>query len=244
MLILSRIGRMASRGSPEIVPHVYQLTDGGVNMMLIVEEELCLIDTGFRNSSSRIAGFLHSLGRSAVEISLIIITHNHFDHIGGLAELSELTGAKVAAHSAGIVDAAVEPAYLGGIRKLLRFPLFSNLRRRFTLGPDDVDIKLEDGEVLKPLGGLKVVHTPGHTADSISLYSPQNRLLIVGDALVRRRKILQFPYRMVSSDLTQAVDSVKKMAELDFDILCFGHGRPIAGGAHAKLAALIEKGRG
>lgn len=234
---------MSSR-SLEIVPHVYQLTNGGVNMILIVEEELTLIDTGFRNSSSRIAGFLHSLGRSVEEISLIIITHNHFDHIGGLAELRKVTGAKVAAHSAGIVDTGAEPPYPEGIRRVLRSALFSNLRRRFTLGPDDVDIQLEDGEVLKPLGGLRVVHTPGHTPDSISLYSPQNRLLIVGDALVRRRKILQFPYRMVSSDLTQAADSVRKMGELDVDILCFGHGRPITGGARAKLAALIEKGRG
>jgi len=95
--------------------------------------------------------------------------------------------------------------------------------------------------VLKPLGGLKVIHTPGHTPDSISLYSPGSRLLIVGDALVRRSKIPQIPHKMVSSDLVQAVDSVKKMVELDFDILCFGHGRPIMEDARARVAMLLER---
>ena len=213
-------------------------------MILIAEDELTLIDTGFYGSSARVTEFIHSLGRSIHEISLIIITHNHFDHIGGIAELRKLTEVKVAAHQAGITGTEGEPPYPGSVRKLLRIPFFSSVSRRFVLQPEDIDIQLEDGEVLKPLGGLRVVYTPGHTPDSISLYSPEHKLLIVGDALVKRRRTLLLPSKMVSSNLTQAVDSVKKMAQLDFDILCFGHGRPVTEDARARVEALVEKSGG
>ncbi len=62
----------------------------GVNVILIAEKELTLVDTAFHGSSTRIVDFIHSLGRSVEEISLIIITHNHFDHVGGLDELRRI----------------------------------------------------------------------------------------------------------------------------------------------------------
>lgn len=230
--------------SLEIVPNVYQLSIRAVNIVLIVEEELTLIDTGLRGSSGKIIEFIHQLGRSVEEVGLIIFTHNHIDHIGGLAELRELTEAKVAIHKGGIVGPEGDAPYPRGIRRLLRVPFLSSLRGRFMLSPGDVDIQLEGGEVLEPLGGLRVVHTPGHTPGSISLYSPKHRLLVVGDALVKSHDAPQLPHRMVSTNSAEAVDSARKMAQLDFDILCFGHGRPLTEDAHAKLARLVERMKG
>jgi len=230
----------------EIIPNVYQLSIRAVNVFLVVEKELTLIDVGLYGSSAQIVDFINRLGRSVEEIGLIIITHNHFDHMGGLAELRELTRAKVAAHGAGILNTDEELPFPGGrgVGKLLRFRPFSSLRKHLALKPEDVDILLEGGEVLEPLGGLRVIHTPGHSPGSISFYSPGNRLLIVGDALVRSRRSLRLPHKMVSIDREQAIDSVREMAKLDFDILCFGHGRPLAGDAHAKLLLLLEKTEG
>ncbi len=109
------------------------------------------------------------------------------------------------------------------------------------LSPDGADIPLAGGEVLEPLGGLEVVHTPGHTPGSISLYSPREKLLIIGDALGKRRRGLRLPPKMASTDLTQAMDSVRRIARLDFDILCFGHGRPLSGDVHSKVQDLVER---
>lgn len=225
----------------EIIPKVYQITHRSTNMILIAEEELTLVDTGFRSSYPRIISFIQSLERSVEDISLIIITHNHLDHAGSLAELKKLTKAKVAAHKADISDSENQLPYPKIARRLLHIPPFSILRPLIYAKPGDIDIQLEGDEVLSPLGGLQVIHTPGHTPGSISLFSPQKKLLIVGDALNNRRQNLRFPPKFVSTDLTQAVDSVKRIAQLDFDILCFGHGKPLIKDASTKVRDLIKK---
>ncbi len=240
-MVLSRIRAISLKSVLEVIPHVYQLTIRGANIILIAEEELTLVDTGLSGSSARLIDFIHSLGRSVEEVSLIIITHNHIDHVGGLAELRKLTRAKVAAHKAEIDDSEGQSSYPKGIRRLLRIPPFSSLRSVFSVKPSEIDIRLEGGEVLKPLGGLKVIHTPGHTPGSISLFSSLNRLLIVSDALNEHRKTIRLPPKMVSTDLIQAIESVKTISQLDFDILCFGHGRPLTKDVGRKMQELLEK---
>lgn len=240
-MVLSRIQGITQKRTLEVIPNVYQLTIRGANIIVVVEEELTLIDAGLPGSSAHIIDFVHSLGRSAAEISLIIITHNHFDHAGGLGELRKLTKAKVAAHQADIANAEGRLPSQRLVPRLLRIPPFSALRSVFSVKSSEGDIQLAGDEVLGPLGGLKVVHTPGHTPGSISLFSPQNKLLIVGDALNKRGKTLWLPPKIASTDMTQAIDSVKVMAQLDFDILCFGHGRPLTEDVGSKMQELIDK---
>jgi len=226
----------------EVIPGVYQLMLAGVNMVLIAEEELTLIDTGVPGSLPGILNLLRRLGRSVEEITTVIITHNHVDHIGGLPELKKHTAAKVYAHEAALVDPPDDAPYPQGIRRLLRIPVLSPVRRRFVLGSGDIDVQLRGGEVLAPLGGLRVVHTPGHTPCSICLYSPLHRVLFVGDAMQRRRRKLQFPAKMVSTDLALAVASVGTLAQLDSEILVLGHGQPVKHGARAWVQALERTG--
>lgn len=225
----------------EIASQIYQITHRGVNIILIAEDKLTLVDTGFRGSSPQIVSFVRSLGRSVADISLIIITHNHLDHVGGLAELKMLTRAKVAAHTADISDSENQLPYPKIGRKLLHIPPFSILRPLRYATTGDIDIRLEGGEVLSPLGGLEVIHTPGHTPGSICLFSPQKKLLIVGDVLNKRYRNLRLPPKMVSTDLTQAIDSVKRISRLDFDILCFGHGNPLTTDASARVHNLLNQ---
>ncbi|UCB42359.1 MAG: MBL fold metallo-hydrolase [Dehalococcoidales bacterium] len=228
----------------EIIPGVYQLTSGGTNLFVIAEEELTLIDTGLPGSSTGIAAFVRRIGRSVDEISSIIITHNHIDHIGAVPELCRFNDIEIIAHKADLAGFDTAPSYPHGVRRLLKIPFLHRVRRRFVLGADEVDIQLEGGEALRLLGGLRVVPTPGHTPGSICLYAPGQKLMFVGDALQRRRKKLRLPAKMVSTDLVAAVDSVKKMAELDLDIICFGHGKPLFGDAHSRLLALVERSGG
>jgi glyoxylase-like metal-dependent hydrolase (beta-lactamase superfamily II) len=102
---------------------------------------------------------------------------------------------------------------------------------------------LADGDVLPILGGLEVIHTPGHTPGSVCLYAPRDRLLFVGDALEVRRGKVTFASPLFSDDLATARQSVKRMAERDVNTIVFGHDKPWRSDANGVLAALAEEAR-
>ena len=240
-MITSRKYNTILKSVVEVVPQVYQLTVGGTNIILIAEEELTLIDTGFPGGSNQVIDLIHKLGRSVAEIGLIILTHNHFDHTGGLPDIKKLSQARVAGHRADFINTEGPLPFPRIVQKLLRIRPFSALRWAFSARPDQIDIKLEGGEILEPLGGLEVIPTPGHTPGSISLFSSQKRLLMVGDTLNKRYKNLRLPPKMVSTDLVQVIRSVRRLAQLDFDIMCFGHGRPLTENARLRIQELVAK---
>lgn len=97
---------------------------------------------------------------------------------------------------------------------------FAKFRRRV------VDIVMKDGEVLPDLGGLQIIHTPGHTPGSMCLFIPKLKVLIVGDTIINNRNRLSRPVPL-RSNRDEAEQSLRKLAQLDFDICCFGHGPPL-----------------
>jgi glyoxylase-like metal-dependent hydrolase (beta-lactamase superfamily II) len=91
------------------------------------------------------------------------------------------------------------------------------------------------------LGGATVVHVPGHTPGSIALHFPSERLLICGDTIGHRGDRLGLPPKPFTVDMKQAIASIRRMAELEFDVLCPGHGAPIAGGAGEQVRAMVRE---
>jgi glyoxylase-like metal-dependent hydrolase (beta-lactamase superfamily II) len=88
-----------------------------------------------------------------------------------------------------------------------------------------VDIELCDDDEIDLDGGARVVHVPGHTPGSIALYLPERQVLFTGDASgsVNGRPIVG----VFNVDPEQAKRSFQRLAGLDFDVACFGHG-PVA----------------
>ena len=144
----------------EILPGVHQITMRGVNLVLIVAEELALIDTGFRGIRPAISRYLKKIGRYIEELSLIVITHNHLDHAGGLAELLEASGARVAVHRDDLSETESGLPYPDIVLKALRFPPLSLFKPLAYAEPGQVALKLRGGEILKPLGGIEVIVEP------------------------------------------------------------------------------------
>ncbi len=224
----------------EIIPQVHYLTLGltGVNMYILLDNTLTLVDTGMPGESKRILGYLRQLGYTPADLKQIIVTHHHLDHTGSLAELRQQTAARIWAHpydAPFITGERRRPPPRGIVWQWLYrlVPAMS----RYTPAP--VDVLLNDGDTLDLLGGAMVIHVPGHTAGSIALHLPGERVLFTGDALRRHRHRLSGPPAPFTEDAGQASQSLHRLAALDFEVLCPGHGAPIVGGADQQVRCIM-----
>ncbi len=118
----------------------------------------------------RILGFLAQHG---LKLRQIVVTHGHLDHIAGAATLSEQTGAPVLYHQADIFQLSwmeQQAAWMGVANPKVAPP----------------DESAEEGtKLIVGSETGQVLHTPGHTEGSISLYFPVSNLLLAGDTLFR-----------------------------------------------------------
>lgn len=224
------------RNVQEVVPGLFQVRTRGSRAYLAVDgANITLIDTGSLGSGTRILRAVEEIGRSPEDIKHIVITHYHLDHVGGLSELQEWVPARTGVHFAEAPHVASDLP----LPNPFTHPLLARICEPYLLRNDPgaarVDVHLDDGDELPALGGMRVVHAPGHTAGSISLYFPQRGLLLVGDAMQYKFGRLMLPSRLFTQDMAEATESVRKLAALDFETLCFSHFRPILDGADAKV---------
>lgn len=222
-----------------IAPGLYELRLGQVNAHLIDDQNdgLTLIDTGYPGSAGAILGAIRDLGRSPDDLRQIIVTHCHEDHAGSLAELQRLTPARCYMHP---IDAAMTREGRS-LRPLQRGPGFLNGlifrlligRAKLSIEPARVDQEIVDGEVLPIAGGLRVIHTPGHCAGQIALLWPRHGgVLFAADACASAFGLAMSP---AYEDLELGHRSLNRLAQEDFTIATFGHGKPFMAGAAAKF---------
>lgn len=217
----------------EIIPRVHALRVIGAKAHLLVEDEITLIDAGHRGSGRLVQRYLERIGRSPRDITRILCTHGHPDHIGGVAELAAASGATIHIHPADAARLRI------GLRDVLANPVPGHVLAYLTRPLDDPK-PLLDGDVLPALGGLHVIHTPGHTPGSVCFYAPEPQLLFTGDALQFRQGRLMRPHQVFSDDLAEARRSVARLAELDVDTICFAHYPALRGRAREALQGLAE----
>lgn len=133
-----------------------------------ITREAIVIDPG-----DDISEITEILQRHNLTVKMIVITHAHIDHIGGAEKLRALTNAPVYMHEDDEVLAAnldVQAGWLG----------------MQTPKNPGIDVPAKEGETLT-VGAIEaqVIHTPGHTPGSISLFLPAEKKLIAGDTLFR-----------------------------------------------------------
>jgi glyoxylase-like metal-dependent hydrolase (beta-lactamase superfamily II) len=206
----------------EIAPSVHQVRMLGADSFLLAEERLTLIDAGMVGSRLMLERYLRRIGRRVDELDRIICTHGHPDHIGGLQEL-------VRDHPR--LEVLIHPADLAGLQRPLRESLTATEGRAERRGriiqsltrTPATATPVEDGELLPMLGGLRVVHTPGHTPGSICLYAERLRLLFTGDVLQVIRGRLTYASAFFSHDHAGARTSVDRLAALEVDAIALSH---------------------
>jgi len=207
----------------EIVEGVHKVDGVNCNVYVVTsEEELIVVDTGMPRSARKILNYIRGMERQPRRVSKILLTHCHIDHAGSAHELRKLTGAKVAVHQDDadfVAGKKALPRPKGIIGSLFRA---GSLFFRFT--PVQPDIRLREND---RVGEFTVIHTPGHTLGSISLYDRERRLLFVGDTLIFSEGEISGPSERFTLDMGQTTQSIRKISELDFDVMLSGHGEPL-----------------
>lgn len=162
---------------------IHRLPVGFTNCYLIKERGLILVDAGPPQRAGLLRKKLQVLSINPKDVSLIVLTHAHWDHIGSLNEWKNMTGCKVAVNhrERSCVENALKPlpkvlSPWGVLLSLLTRMMAANSH----FGGTPVDLTLEDdGMPLEPFGiSGRILHTPGHTQGSMSV------LLDTGDAFV------------------------------------------------------------
>lgn len=178
---------------------------------------LLLLDTGMPGNARRILSFVDGIGRKPSDLRDIVLTHCDIDHIGSVAELKRLTGARVAIHErdAPVLSGEKRPQKGG----LVMVALYRLLRFR----PVAPDLRLRDGDTI---GGLQVMHVPGHTAGSIALVRDDG-VVFSGDALLSDKDgNVRPPDLRLALDRARASASAEMLRARHAVLLLAGHGAP------------------
>lgn len=218
---------------------------GMVNYYVLVGddgESLILIDTAH---SGEIVGALESalpsIGRTIENITHVLITHPHYDHVGGLAALQKrLPNVRTYASAidAPIIEKQVPPV-MADPATLPAFDRF--VYNQIKGGADNfeaarVDRPIELDDMLEDVpADLCIIDLHGHSNGQIGFFVRDERALFGGDVVMHMPHGITRPIRAVSPDWTAAQDSIRRVIDLSPATLLIGHGAPLSGDVSGTL---------
>ncbi|HEV2034165.1 MAG TPA: MBL fold metallo-hydrolase [Candidatus Dormibacteraeota bacterium] len=218
----------------EVVPGLYSMlfSDWQVHVFYLIDkDEVTIIDTGGKGSAPGIIEGLRELGKGAGDVTRILLTHGHQDHAGSASRLAAATAAPVHVHAGDAQHVREGTDYPA----LTPRTLFGHMILRLQRPPRSVEATpvaamISDRD---EISGMRVVHTPGHSPGHVVLLWPRHGgVLVVGDALFNLPYLAPPP---LYADLDSMWSSLRKISDLDFEVACFGHGKPIKDGASERL---------
>lgn len=200
------------------------------------DDALTLIDAGLAGSAGEIEAAIGGIGGTRRDLRQLVLTHFHDDHVGAAGEISRWGGVTVLAHHR---DAPVIRGEQPGPAPVFT-PAERELYERIAgpglppAPPCRVDRELREGDLLGFGGGARILSVPGHTDGSIAVHLPAERVLFTGDAVARAStQTILGPFNV---DRDRAIVSMRRLAAMDVDVACFGHGDPLVGRAARHLA--------
>ncbi|PEM49605.1 MBL fold metallo-hydrolase [Bacillus wiedmannii] len=229
----------------EVLPDLFCYTIQIVNICFFEDpqtNDFVLVDAGMPKSANEIISVSKERFGTDSRPKAIILTHGHFDHVGGIIELIKYWDVPVYAHQMEIPFLTGQQSYPepdptveGGMVAKMS-PMFPN--EPINLG-NNVKMLPADGTV-PHMPGFEWIHTPGHTPGHISLFREKDRALIAGDAFVTvkqeylykvftQEQEISGPPRYLTTDWEAAKESVIKLEKLKPLAAVTGHGAPMFG---------------
>jgi glyoxylase-like metal-dependent hydrolase (beta-lactamase superfamily II) len=236
----------------QLTPSLHRLGDRLVGVYLIEEAgSVTVVDAGVPGYFDDLLRELAAMGRTLDDISALVLTHGHSDHIGFAERLRLEGGVPVSVHE---LDAALargevsNPSAGMGARRLssmLSFLLWGARRGALRIKNLTEVSTFADGATLDVPGALQVIPTPGHTPGSVVLHAPGVDALLVGDAFstyavttgVEGPQIAPF-----TADPGQALDSLSRLEGVEAGWVLPGHGDAWTDGVETALAQVRAKG--
>jgi glyoxylase-like metal-dependent hydrolase (beta-lactamase superfamily II) len=225
---------------------------GRVNCYLIEDEPLTLLDTGPNSGKAldELERALDAHGRRVEDLELIVLSHQHMDHLGLAGILARRSGAEVAAlealapWAAGYgKNMAADDAFADtimarhGIPEDVRYALRAVAATFRAWGaPATVTRMLRDGEVLQLRDrALRIHHRPGHSPSDTFFVDEERRLALGGDHLIKHISSNPLISRPLDGgdgnrrpqSLVIYLESMARTREMDLDLVLAGHGEPI-----------------
>lgn len=236
---------LRDRLGEEVTEDVFYYTDQIANVIFIGKrqgEEWVLVDAGLPYGAKEILKVAAERFGEGNKPKAIILTHGHFDHVGGLVELVEEWKVPVYAH-------VLELPYLRGE---ISYPepdgnveggLLAKISPMYPNEPINLGKMVQPfpaNEKISILNEWRWIHTPGHSPGHVSFFRERDGVLIVGDAFITVRQdsfynvLMQTPEvngppRYLTTDWAAARDSVEKLTNLPIKIVVPGHGPAMYG---------------
>ena len=228
----------------EIAKNLYRLPTLGpfINSYAFIntDSSVTLVDCGLKGSSKRLIKDLARIGKHPKDVVTIVLTHAHDDHIGGASQMIKQCEVKnVLMHEkdsqfppTGKTPSRDDTRLSGKIMKILPESNYETF---------NVTRTLIDGEVIDTAGGLKVVHTPGHTDGHISLLHLESETLITGDSIFNMTSRLTWALSGFCVNYKQSQETAMKFLDLDFKNACFTHGPEIRNSGKSRIKQFLSK---
>lgn len=213
---------------------VWRVDLGNVNAYLVdTPEGPVAVDAGMPGDAGEIREAMREVGLEPGALAAVLVTHTDLDHVGGLADLVEGTGA-------GIHLSQTSADLLSGERKppwLSTKGLFQRLTGPW-LDPPSADgfHVVADGD---EIGRFVAVATPGHALGHTAFVHVDLRVCFIGD-LVRTEGEIALPPRVINYDTDEVRTSLRHLLDTapGFEAVCAGHGDPVLEDGYAGLKRL------
>lgn len=229
----------------EVGPGVHYVEASHTNFVLIVDRDaVTLVDSGYPGDRELVAASLQQLNRRLTDLSAVLLTHAHSDHIGSAEWLRETYSVAVhchaeeAAHARGEVDEVITLTDV--LPQMWRpgvLPWMANAVAKGGLAAERLaEVRtFADNDVIDVPGRPAAVHTPGHTTGHCGFHLPNRGVLISGDEIItvdvwkRSRRGPQLIRPIFNLDHDRVIASLSRYEHLDAEVVVPGHGRPYRG---------------